>query len=377
MRIMHVITDLSAGGAQAMLLKLLSIGNETLTPTVVSLMGEGVIGKRIAELGIPVFYLGLTRGPVDPFRALSMIRLARRIRPQLIQGWMYHGNLVASLAGLSLNGRAPVLWNIRQTVYDLSLERRMTAWVIKASALFARHPAAIIYNSRTSAEQHESLGYSITKRVMIPNGFNCEVFRPDEAAYRSLREELGIREDAILVGLIARYHPMKDHEGFLRAAGMVARRYPAVRFVLAGTGIGLDQPALLKAVADHDLNGRIFLLGERSDIPRLNAALDIACSGSAWGEGFSNSIGEAMACGVPAVVTNVGDSAHIVGETGLVVPPRDPESIAEAIGRLLDADPDERKKIGGAARQRIENKFSLAAVSEQYDDLYFTYAAER
>src|SRR5258708_29692760 len=170
MRVMHVITDLSTGGAQAMLLKLLSVGNETLRPTVVSLIAEGVIGKRIADLGIPVFCLGLTRSPLDPFRALSIIRLARRIRPQLIQGWMYHGNLVASVAGCSLIGRAPVLWNIRQTIYDLGLERRMTARIIKMGALFTRHPAAIIYNSRTSAEQHEALGYSVAKSGMIPNG---------------------------------------------------------------------------------------------------------------------------------------------------------------------------------------------------------------
>jgi glycosyltransferase involved in cell wall biosynthesis len=288
---------------------------------------------------------------------------------------MPHGNLVASLAGVLSQVRTPVLWNIRLSLYSIRSELPLTATTIRIGSALSGHPAAIIYNSRTSAAQHEAFGYQASKRVLIPNGFDCQVFRPDEEARRALREELAVDGDTVLVGLMARYHPMKEHAGFLRAAGLVARSHPAVRFVLAGTGVGWEQPALGKLIAEHELQQRVFLLGERSDIHRLDAALDIGCSASAWGEGFSNAIGETMACGVPCVVTDVGDSAYIVANTGLVAPPSDPEALARAIGQLIDAGSAARRQRGDAARARVETEFSLPAIVRRYEDLYLAQAA--
>src|SRR5258708_6208084 len=242
-------------------------------------------------------------------------------------------------------------------------------------ARFSRRPSAIIYNSLTSAGQHEALGYSAARRVIIPNGFDCQTLRPDEAARKAVREELRVDQDTVLVGMIARHHRRKDHAGFLRAAGMVARLYAKGRFALAGTGVDREQPALLKLIEEYQLQGRVFLMGERSDIPRLSAALDIACSASAWGEGFSNSIGEAMACAVPAVVTDVGDSAYLVGDTGRVVPPRDPSALAQGFGELIEAGVAKRRQLGEAARKRIELNFSLPAIVRRYEDLYFEQLA--
>ena len=147
------------------------------------------------------------------------MRLTRESGPDLIQGWMYHGNLMATIASAASHGRVPVLWNIRQTIYDLGRERRLTAVVIRQGARLSRYPAAIVYNSITSAEQHEAIGYRTDKRVILPNGFDCEMFHPDPEARSSLRKELGLPVDSVLIGLIARYHPMKDHAGFLKAAG--------------------------------------------------------------------------------------------------------------------------------------------------------------
>jgi glycosyltransferase involved in cell wall biosynthesis len=214
------------------------------------------------------------------------------------------------------------------------------------------------------------LGYRAEKRVIIPNGFDCQVLCPDETARKAVRTELGVTEDEILIGLVARYHPMKDHAGFLRAAALVALEHPHARFVLAGTGISAQQTELAAALKQNELQGRVILLGERSDIPRLNNAFDIACSASAWGEGFSNSIGEAMACGVPCGVTDVGDSAYIVGDTGLVAPPRDPQALAKAIVRLIGMERTGRQQLGAKARNRIETQFSLPAIVQRYEELY-------
>jgi glycosyltransferase involved in cell wall biosynthesis len=368
-RIMHVITSLTTGGAEMMLLKLLSATNGRHAQAVVSLMDEGATGAHIANLGVPVRSLGMRRAAPNPLRALSIRFFARQFDPDLILGWMYHGNLMASLAGLSSRKETPVLWGIRSSLYDLALERRLTGAVIRLGALLSRRPVAIIYNSRTSAQQHEALGYCLARQVVIPNGFDCQMFCPDQEARGQVRSELGVGENAILVGLVARYHPMKDHPGFLRAAALVAEAHPSVRFVLIGRGLK-EQPALLALITELRMQDRFFLLGERHDIPRLTAALDVACSASAWGEGFSNAIGEAMACGVPCVVTDVGDSAYIVGGTGACVPPRHPEALAQAILQLISAGPEGRRQLGTAARRRIQDKFSLPAVVRQYEDLY-------
>lgn len=383
MRVMHVITGLSTGGAETMLLKLVSAASGGVEHVVVSLGDEGTIGPRIAALGVPVHCLRLQRNAPNPLKALSILPLARRIDPQLIQGWMYHGNLMASMAALALRDNAPrnsgsrkqvpVIWNIRQTVYDLRNERWLTARFIRLGARLSAGPAAIIYNSQTSAAQHQNLGYRAERRVIIPNGFDCRILCPDEAFRKAVRSELSITDGTLLIGLVARYHPMKDHVGFLKAAAMVVRSHPEVRFVLAGTGVSSKQPVLAEAVKQNELQDHVILLGERSDIPRLNNAFDIGCSASAWGEGFSNSIGEAMACGVPCAVTDVGDSAYIVADTGLVSPPRDPQALANAIARLIGMGRSGRQQLGVQARRRIETEFSLPAIVRRYEGLYLTH----
>ncbi len=368
-RIMHVITDLYAGGCEIMLLKLLSATNGKWGQSVVSLGGVGTLGPRIAELGIPVHTLGV-RGSWNPFRLLSLIPLVRRIKPHLIVGWMHHGNLAASLASVAARGPAPVLWNIQQSLYDISAERRSTAALIRLGVPVSRQPSAIIYNTRIGAEQHEAFGYCSTQRCVIPTGFDYLQFRPDADARRQVRAELGLSEDAVLVGLIARYHPMKDHAGFLKAASLVVQSHPEVFFLLSGMRVNPNEPAFQDLLRKHNLENRVLLLGERKDMPQITAALDIACSASAWGEGFSNAVGEAMACGVPCVVTDVGDSAYLVSDTGLAVPPRQPEAFAKALSQLVAGGPSCRQQLGQAARQRIETEFSLASVAGRYEEIY-------
>jgi len=242
--------------------------------------------------------------------------------------------------------------------------------LIRLGAFLSRHPSAIIYNSRSGAKQHEKCGYRSGMSVVISNGFDCGIFQPDEHARCCVREQLGLESTSILVGLVARFHPMKDQSGFLHAASLVSALHPESRFLLVGKGLTESEPALTKLIKQLGLTGRVLLLGERTDTPRLTAALDIACSSSSCGEGFSNAIGEAMACGVPCVVTDVGDSAYLVGDTGVAVSPRNPEALAHAVGRLIDAGPAKRKELGMAARSRIQSEFCLPEVARRYKEVY-------
>lgn len=374
--VLHVTTGLSVGGAEVMLHELL---RETISKTsangppgaaVVSLVGGGPLRERIEGLGVPVYELGMRRGRPTPAALWRLARLCGRLGPDVIQGWMYHGNLAATLAAALSPGRTPVVWGVHNSIDDLAAEKRMTAATVRLGARLSARPRRIVYVSRASADQHEAIGYRPDRRAVIPNGFDLGRLRPDAGAYASVRAGLGIPKDAPLVGLIARYHPMKDHANFLDAAGLLAKRDRTVRFVLAGTGVDASNGELAARISEPGLRGRVHLLGERDDVYRITAALDVAASASAWGEAFPMVVGEAMACGVPCVVTDVGDSAWLVGDTGLVVPPRDPVALAAAWEELLRMDRASRTSLGERARARISSNFSLSEITRRYNALY-------
>jgi len=372
MKIVYVITDLLTGGAEMMLYKLLSkIDKERFDLAVVSLMDRGNLGDRIEALGIPVYEIGMQRGTPTVPSIWRFIRLMSQLQPDLLQGWMYHGNLAAQLARGCLLKSVPVLWNIRNSLYSLDYEKTGTSAVIQLCAKLSDFPQQIIYNSQVSATQHEKIGYRATKRSIVPNGFDTEIFVPSLDAFNSVRQELRIPLDTTLIGLIGRYAPEKDHANFLQAAALLLKKFPQlnVQFVLVGSGVDENNQILYRLVQELGLIKHTHLLGEREDIPRLTAALDIASS-SSYTEAFPNVIGEAMSCAVPCVVTDVGDSARIVGNTGRIVPPRSPQLLADAWKDSIDLDVEGRKLLGKAARSRIIECFSLSAVVSQYESLY-------
>jgi glycosyltransferase involved in cell wall biosynthesis len=358
------------GGAQMMLYKLLSAMNRDLfEPVVVSLTNHGALGGRIKRLGVPVHTIGMQPGVPTPTAVWRLIRIVKYANPDLIQGWQYHGNLAAQFAQLFLKHRIPVLWNIRHSIYNLGDEKRMTAIMVKLGARFSHKPERVIYVAQTSATQHEALGYRADKRVILPNGFDMQRFRPSHQAWLQLRSELGLSTSTIIIGKIARYHPMKDHANFLRAAAHLLQSHPDVHFLLAGERVERTNSALMGLINDLNLATRTHLLGERNDIHRILGAMDIVSSAS-YAEAFPNVIGEAMACGVPCVITDVGDSSLIVGELGLVVPPKQSQALAEAWRMLIDIGQAGRAKLGVMARCHIKDHYSLPAIVARYEQLY-------
>jgi glycosyltransferase involved in cell wall biosynthesis len=378
MKLLFIITGLSTGGAEMMLYKLLSrLGRERFDPVVLSLRERGTLGDRIESLGTPVYTIDMKPGIPTLASIWRLIRTARQLKPDLIQGWMYHGNLAAQLAGITAPQPVPVIWNIRQSLHSLDSEKAGTAAVIKLLAKLSSYPAQILYNSKTSAIHHEELGYKVEKTKIIPNGFDTDLFAPSTAARNSLRSELDLVENVFLIGLMGRDHPQKDHANFLQAAAILLQTRPDVHFVLAGTGITRENIALQDVIKTLGLTKRIHLLGERDDMARLTAALDIASSSSSYGEAFPNVIGEAMSCGISCVVTDVGDSAWIVGDTGRVVPARDPQALAHAWKELIDRGSMDREMLGKQARTRIIEYFSLDSVVAHYEALYKSLLSQK
>jgi glycosyltransferase involved in cell wall biosynthesis len=367
-RIAHVITDLDTAGAELMLARLVEVfaANGRVANSVIALGARGVLADRIEAAGVPVLALGMRPGKPDPRGLWKLVRQLRRVQPAIVQTWLYHADFAGLLAGALTH--TPVIWNIRCAELDPRDHPPSLATLLRALALASRYPAAVICNSQAGQRAHDRLGYTPRRWAVIPNGFDTNVFRPCPGAASELRRELGLPDTSRLVGLMARFHPMKDHPTFVSAAQVVTAAKPDAHFVAAGRGVDTS-PSLQALLDDGALRGRVHLLPERRDAPRFLAALDVAVS-SSYGEAFPNVVGEAMACGTPCVVTDVGDSARIVGEAGVVVPPRDPGALAAGIVRLLEMAPPEHAALKTAARDRIATEFSLARAAAQYEALY-------
>jgi len=367
--LLHVITGLTTGGAERALYNLLKGGlAERTNSHIISLRNDGTIGPRIRALGIPVTTLDMLGGWPSLSGLIKLRRVVREFQPEIIQGWMYHGNLAATLARTMVSRRPILVWTIHSSLYDLNHEGRITRQVIRANRFFSFAPDALLYVSRLSRKRHEDFGFASPNGRVIPNGIDVQLFSFSSASRQHVRSELGIPGDAPVVGHVARLHPMKDHPSFLKAAADLAQRYPETHFLLCGRDVLLEETALAQLIPTQ-VQDRFHLLGERSDVSALMSAMDIFCQ-SSWSEAFPIVLGEAMVTQVPCVVTDVGDSATIIGDTGVVVPPRDVKALVDGIESLITKSLEDRRTMGASARARIQANYTLGAVVEQHAALY-------
>lgn len=370
-RLVHVITSLDRHGAQVMLYELLRATDPSrFRSAVISLSAPGPLQAAIEDLGVPVYSLGMSGGRPSPVGLMRLARRLRALRPDLVQTWMYHADLLGGLAARLMTS-APVVWGLHNSNLDPCTTKWTTRATVRACARLSRTvPRRILSCSQVAMRLHRDLGYDASRMVVIPNGFDLDAYRPDPGHYAAIRAELSIAPDATLVGMVARYHPQKDHRNFIAAAARVARHRPETWFVLAGEGVSDANQELGALIRATGVAERFRLLGPRTDIPRLTVAFDCAVTSAAFGEAFPLVIGEAMACGVPCVATNVGDSALMIGETGRLVPPGDPLALAAAIESVLSLPAEERRALGAAARHRIRTDYAMPAIAGRYQALY-------
>lgn len=369
-KIVHLITGLNTGGAETMLSRLLSMMDPArFTNVVVSMTDEGTVGRRIRSDGISLYVLGIRSRFPNPISIWSLVRILREEKPAVLQTWLYHADLLGLIAG-GLSGVPAIAWNIRCSQVEMQYYSKSLALILRLLGYLSSRPQAVVVNSETGRNVHKRLNYQPRKWEVIPNGFDLNVFRPDSRFRIQLSKELGVAADAFMIGLVARYDPMKDHRTFLEAARLLLVEHPNVAFVLVGRGVCVGNRELTSLSESLQISHKVHLLGERVDIENIIPGLDLACLSSAFGEGFPNVIGEAMACGVPCVVTDIGDSARIVGDTGRVVPAKHPEALAKAWDELIRLGPDHRRELGLAARRRIQEHYSLPAIVAQYEKLY-------
>lgn len=377
MRVLHVITGLNVGGAESWLYRLLAgltpgCWGKRLEHRVVTLLPEGALAGPIRELGVPVESLGLSRGiPAlsGPSAVLRLAGIMRRWRPDVVQTWLYHADLLGFAARSLLVGRRPSLsWGVRCAYMDFAKYGLGTRLTVRACAALSGRVRTVVANSQAGAEHHVSeLGYAAGTMRVIENGVDLERFRPDASARAELRREWGAAEDEVLVGLVARVDPMKGHDVFCRMAQSVRDRVgPGVRFVFCGLGTRQGEPGWPEfqvMLEGSGLGGHCVHLGQRADVERVWAALDVAVLPS-LGEGFPNALAEALACGVPAVSLTVGDAAAIVGPGGVVVANRGgleerAAALADGVCALVLCGAEERQRLGRAGRVHVSERYGL------------------
>ena len=363
--VLHLITGLDAGGAETTLTRVVTqLDPQRHRSVVVSMTGPGALGRVLSDAGIELFSLGMRRGLPDTRGLTRFAAILRQVRPDIVQTWLYHADLLGLVSRLATRARWRLFWNVRcADMVGFAALRRLLAWS-------SRIPELVVVNSLAGLRFHRELGYAPRRWVYIPNGCDTAAFRFDEKSRRMLRAQWAISEQEVVIGLSARYDPMKDHDNFLDAAALLAARGCEAIFVVVGPGADPVNQSLVDAIARRGLGDRVRLLGHRDDMARVYSAFDIATLTSAYGEGCPNVLIEAMACGLPCAATDCGDAAELLGPNGRIVQRRDPEALAAAWNQLITIGPRGREALGQAARQRAVQLYDLSNLTVQYDAIY-------
>lgn len=298
-------------------------------------------------------------------------------QPHVVQSWMFHANAFTPAVKV-LCPRTAIAWNVRDDLQRDALSRsaRLAHAMCRGFSRFI--PDVIIFNSLRVRESFEREGYAPSSVLrVIPNGFDLGAFHPCEDGTGGLREALGIGPQSEVIGMVSRFAlGKKDHRTFLEAAARVRKVRSSVQFILCGSGMSLDNSILLREIERLAVAEVVHLLGERRDVAEVTRLFDVATLVS-LSEGFPNVVGEAMACGKPVVATDVGDCRAIVGDAGIIVPPKDPEALARAWLTLLEAGTEERKRLGHRGRERVAELYDIDEVVCQYEALYEALAQGR
>lgn len=375
--IVHVIVGLDRGGAEMMLRRLIEANLSSAFKNkhcVISLTDLGFHGALLQERGVAVYAMGLSSSMDLLAVGLRLTLLMRKLNPDVVQTWMVHSDLIGGIAA-RLAGVRSVVWGVRTTDYSVeSRSTRAVRWL--CARLSCVIPRKIVSAAQASLESSIQAGYSAKKMMVIHNGFDVAALQSYRGKGEVIREQIGAQSEKLVIGCLGRYNPAKDHVNFVRAAGMVAAKYPTCHFLMVGSGLTHSNAELMSHVNATGFSERFVLLGERPDPAACLDAMDIFVLSSCT-EGFPNVLGEAMAMGVPCVSTDVGDAAVLLGDTGELVPPRNSTALAGALERLLAKPLAERKALGQRGRERLEKVFSIETAVRRFDDLYSTLAKKR
>jgi glycosyltransferase involved in cell wall biosynthesis len=369
-RVLHVIPGLGLGGAETVLFRLISAPSD-IEHEVVCLGDRGWYSSPLEERGIRVYHLGNRFGALGAMFRLA--RIIRNSRANLIQCWMYRANLLGGFVG-RVSG-IPTIWNIRSSSFE-----PFGPWarlLVRLSGILARSiPAFVVNCSGESRQLHAKLGYGAAEGAVIYNGYDPAEFHPDDSDRKSRRKALGISTHTFLIGSISRWNAFKDIPSLLRGLRAAADRKIDMHCLLVGAGLDTTNGQLADTIRETGCEELVTMLGQQANIGHLARMIDLHVLASA-SEGFPNVVAETMLSGTPNIVTNVGDSALIVGETGWVTPPGDPDALGSAVGHAYgewqnDTAQWRRRRV--AARARIVEKFAIEQTRRTYEEIWRRFA---
>jgi glycosyltransferase involved in cell wall biosynthesis len=373
-RVIHLITSLGAGGAEGTLLRLAGeLKNQQIEQTVVTLKSGGPREAELISMGVELHALGVNSFFSFIKGIFKFRKIARAYKPDVIQTWLYHADFMGLLARPK---RAKLVWNIRcaqQTIKDAGLS---TYFLIRLLSLLSPLVDGVIFNSTSGRKWHKEIGYRPKSSTVILNGFDSQHWTPNCQNRKLFRERYAKHESPLFVGLIARYHPIKDHDCFLRAISIARQSIPQITAVLAGEGVTAENNHLRSLAHDLGLEGHVLFLGRRKDTKSIVQGLD-CCVLTSKSEGFPNVLGEAMLCGVPCVSTDVGDARDILDGLGPIAPSGVPDAVAAGIISTLRKTPKEMEFLAQSIRESIKSRYSMDALWGNYKNFLINIKATR
>lgn len=369
-RILHVIVGLNSGGAERTLRNLL-LSDSVHHHSVVSLTSRGTYGEELLKAGIPVDYLGMSRSPLDVIRCAFTIRdKILNVSPDIIQTWMYHADFIGSLSAI-FAGHRNIFWNLRASEPKLGKTRATTLMLIALLSLLSWFvPRKIIAVGASVKKAHARLGYRSSKILVVQNGVDVNQFRADPKIRGALRASLSIPSEMLVIGLVGRLDPQKNHAGFLRACEKLFQDGREFRIIFAGEGAELSNSEFSRLIAKTACGPYIFALGKSYEVLDVMNAIDFLVLPSRYGEGFPNVVLEAMACERPCIVSDSGDSRAIIGDLGWSFSRKSFRDMCDKISDALSISPDERTLLGVKSANRVGDKFPLRKMVKNYQTLY-------
>lgn len=372
MRVLHIISGLGDGGAEAILYRLCKFDKQN-NHVVISLMGEQKYGPMLSEIGIDVYTLNNSSKKIKVFSIITLYKLINKLKPDVVQTWMYHadfiGGVVARLVGIK-----NIVWGVHHTTLVRGKSKPITVLIAKINAFLSHFiPKKIIYCAEMSRKTQESIGFKKNKGVVIPNGYDVDDYTPNERLGLKFRNEMKISNDKFLIGHVGRYDPQKDQNTLILSFAYLKKRHFDFNAVIVGTNLDDKNEKLLGFIKENDLSDCVCLLGRRNDIPSVMNGIDIFVLSSAFGEAFPNVLNEAMACGTPCIATDIGDSRSIIGDTGWITSIKDPSVIANAITRAAEeklSNKDSWLVREKACRERIVQNFSIQKMVKKYKEIW-------
>ncbi len=368
-KVCHIITGLTTGGAETVLKRLIESDPESIPDIVVVSLTHplAIIGESLLNQGVKVYALNLSPlGFNIPIILWQLVKLIRQYQPQIVQTWMYHADLLGGVAAY-LAGQRNIVWNIR--IAAVPKDNKLTIAIVRISALLSHWlPQKIVCVAEAAKRLHIDYGYDANRMVVIHNGLDIANFTANTAQIAALRQQC-FAENEMVIGWVGRFHPDKGHENFVKAAAIIVKSYPQAKFLLVGEDCDVNNTQLMASLTGRDLLRHFILLGERSDVPVCLAVMDIFCMPSS-NEGFPNALVEAMAMGLPCIATDVGDTAFLVGDTAIVVPPQNEQALAEGLLQVIALSAKQREQMGQQAKERVRSEFSIEKARARFEAVY-------